>query len=230
MPGSVDPSAPNIQTLWANKIGGWNSDGLALFVNSYNTSDQQLRLETGNGTIGTTANTASGAVSYGQWHRLSAAIDQLAGVARLLHVDGIDRTVSSSVQNDFGNQKELDLGRFIDNAFFFKGVLDEVRIEKGFRSPDWVKASWLSSVPMPPLPLPAPVNARPALSVSQTSTQAVISGFANAGYFELYETTNLAPPAVWIPVTNDTTYVTGQWQVIIPVDLTDSARFFRLQQ
>jgi len=147
-----------------------------------------------------------------------------------LDLDRIDRTVSPSVQNDFGNQNELDLGRFINNAFFFKGVLDEVRIEKGFRSLDWVKASWLTVSSNATFTALAPVNARPALSVSQTSTEAVISWPANAGYFELYETTNLAPPAVWIPVTNDTTYVTGQWQVIIPADLTDTARFFRLQQ
>ena len=44
---AVDPTASNIRALWANKGGGWNSDGFALFINGYNTSDQKLLLETG---------------------------------------------------------------------------------------------------------------------------------------------------------------------------------------
>ncbi|HWI56181.1 MAG TPA: DUF2341 domain-containing protein, partial [Bacillota bacterium] len=79
----LDATANNIQTVWANKGGGWNANGFALYINSYNTADQKLLLETGNGTSGATAATLANVVPPGQWHRVSAAIDEASGVARL---------------------------------------------------------------------------------------------------------------------------------------------------
>src|SRR4029077_5915213 len=79
----LDTTATNIQTILANKTGGWNSDGFALFVNSYQSADQKVILQTGNGTTGVTAATAAGAVPFGQWHRITASVDRLAGSARI---------------------------------------------------------------------------------------------------------------------------------------------------
>src|SRR5207253_1519713 len=83
----VDPSANSIQGMWANKPGGFSANGFALFVNSYQTNDARLILETGNGTAGASLQTGIGAVPSGQWHRITAVIDRGSGNAHL-YVDG----------------------------------------------------------------------------------------------------------------------------------------------
>jgi len=136
----LDSAATNIQTILANKAGGWNSDGFALFVNSFQTADGKVILETGNGITGMTAVTGTSALPPGQWHRVTAAVDRVGGTARL-YVDGIDHTQSSAVQPDMEYQATVNIGRFTNGTLYFKGVLDEVRIEAWMASSNWVWAS-----------------------------------------------------------------------------------------
>lgn len=49
------------------------------------------------------------------------------------------------------------------------------------------------------------------------------------GSLYLYYTPNLAPPVVWIPVTNNPVYSNNQWIVTMPVG-TNQSGFYRLQQ
>ncbi len=45
----VNPSAANIQTIWANQVGGYGSNGFSWFVDTYNTSDRITHFDSGNG-------------------------------------------------------------------------------------------------------------------------------------------------------------------------------------
>jgi hypothetical protein len=224
----VDLTASNIQMLLANKPTSFNSAGFGLFVNSYNTSDGELRLETGDGTIGLTAATGTGAVSFGAWHRLTAVVDELGGSARL-YVDGSDRTAASAIATDFPNQTGLNLGRFTNSSYYFKGALDEVRIESGKRSSNWVWASWLTVASNTALASYSAVNPQPQLSVAASGNGPLLSWPYNAGPFTLLTTTNLASPPAWVPATNSAVLVNGQWQVQLSTG--DPGRhFYRLRQ
>jgi len=224
----LDPAATNIQTLFANKPGGWNADGFALHINSYLTADQQLRLETGNGTTGTTAVSPTGAVTFNAWHLITAAIDLNAGSARL-YVDGADRTQTSTVQSDLQNAGLVNVGRFTSNNFYLKGTLDEARIRKGLVSSNWVWASWMTVSSNSAFASYSVVNPRPLLSLITTTSGSVLSWPASAGPFALYSATNLLPPSFWLPITNAASLVNGQWLVPL-APATGDSRFFRLHQ
>ena len=223
---SVAPSASNIQTVWASKAGGFTSAGLGLYVNSFQTDDQELRLETSDGAAGQVAASAGGAVSSGQWHLLTAVVDRTGGAAHL-YVDGTDATQSGPVQTDFPIQSDVNLGRFTNGSFYFNGAMDEVRIANGARSSNWVWASWMNVVSNTTFASYSAINPRPLLSAAISASGPALTWPASAGIFTLYFATNLTPPVTWMPATNSPVFVNGQWQVMPGAG--GGSVFYRLQ-
>jgi hypothetical protein len=230
-------TASNIQTVWANKAGG-SSNGFALYVNNYNSSDRSLVFESANGTTLTKAYTSSNAVSFGQWHWVSAVVDCGAGTANL-YVDGVNRTANSSLQSGFSTQLPVNLSRFATNsgtAFSFNGLMDEARIESVARPASWVWATWMTSASNSTLASCSSVTrSQPLLSLVTTITTggaALVFNWPSSVGFALYTTTNLAPPAVWSLVTNQaslaTSNIAAQWQVTLPPG-SSPAGYYRLQ-
>jgi Concanavalin A-like lectin/glucanases superfamily/Domain of unknown function (DUF2341) len=222
----IDPTATSIQTILANKSGGWNMNGFAFYVNSYQTTDQKLILETGNGTTGQNASTIANVVTPGQWHHVAAVVDELSGTARLF-VDGTDYTQNNSVTTDFLNQGVINLGRFTNSSLYFKGAMDEVRIEAGTWSSNWIWSASMNATSSQTFVNYSSVNPRPVLSVGSLGNNATLTWPTSAGAVILYTTTNLAPSAIWTPVTNQPVLVEDQWQIQLPNIGTSS--FYRLQ-
>ena len=224
----VDPAATGIQTICANKPGGWNTDGFALYVNTYLTSDHKLLFETGDGTNGQVAASAANLVSLGVWHQAIAVVNKDTSSARL-YLDGADQTQSSSLQADFNNQARLQLGRFTDGSSYFKGTLDEVRVEQGVPSPDWIWANWMTAAQNQNLASYAAVNLQPAfLSVSMVATGVVANWTTSGVGLVLYAATNLVSPTLWMQISNLPALIGGQWQMDLSSD-TNGPRFFRLE-
>jgi hypothetical protein len=224
----VDPSANSIQTIWANKPGGWNTAGFSLYVNSYNTSDEKLILETGDGVNGLNASTAANVVTPGAWHRVTAVVDETAGNARL-YVDGTDYTQTSTIDNAFPNQTGINLGRFTNSAFYFKGMMDEVRIESGKRSSNWVWAAWMNVVSNTTLANYSGIaQPSPALSIGGSNNGGTLLSWPATGVgFALYTATNLVS-ADWTLATNQPVMTNNQWQISLPPD-SAPGRYYRLQ-
>lgn len=224
----VDPAGADIQTICANKPGGWNTDGFALYVNTYQTSDHKLLFESGDGTNGQLAATAANLVTPGVWHQVAAVVDKNANSVRL-YLDGVDQTQVSALQADFNSQAQLELGRFTDGSYYFKGGLDEVRLEQGMRSPDWIWEGWVTAGQNQTLANYAQVNLQPALlSVSMLSTGLVANWAASGVGLVLHTATNLVSPTLWTRVTNLPSLIAGQWQITFPSN-TNATRFFRLE-
>jgi hypothetical protein len=225
----VDPAANSIQTIWANKPGGWNSAGFSLYVNSYNTSDEKLILETGDGVNGVNASTVANVVTPGQWHRVTAVVDE-AGASVRLYVDGVDYTQNSTINGAFPNQTGINLGRFTNNAFLFKGALDEVRIEAGTHSSNWVWAAWMNVVSNTTLANYTSVTqAVPALSFGGSGNGGTLLSWPASGVgFALYSATNLTPPVVWTLATNQAAFSNNQWQIALPQN-SGASLYYRLQ-
>ncbi len=139
----VDNTANNIQTLFSSKAGGYSTDGLALYVNAWQTRDKRLALETGDGAQGITASTATNLVSFGQWHHVAVVVNRAAATARF-YVDGLEPAQSHGILGSFGNQRGLQVGRFTDGTLCLKGLLDEVRVATQARSSNWIWASWMT--------------------------------------------------------------------------------------
>jgi hypothetical protein len=224
----IDNTATNIQTIWANKPGGWNSAGFALFIDSFNTADKKLILETGDGTTGLTADTATGAVSFGAWHHIAAVVDRTGGSSHL-YVDGSERTATGSILPALNNQANLNLGRFTNSTSYFKGVLDEVRIESATRSSNWIWASSMTASANTTLASYSTVTQQPpSISFSSDVTGLHFVWPGSAMGFSLYTATNLTAPILWSPATNQPTLISNQWQLSIP-DTTGPSHFYRLQ-
>ncbi len=219
-------SATNIQTIWANGPGGWNSDGIALFVNAYNTANQSLLLQDGDGVNGDSINSANNIVTPGVWHCVAATVNRTAGTGQL-YVDGVS-VANGSVVTDFANTSGLDFGRFTNSVYYFDGSLDEARIASGVCSSNWIWATWLNVASNSVFTSSSAVNLSPMLSYSNSTAGLFLTWPAASGVFVVYTATNLTPPAIWLPATNAATYNNGQWQSLIPLP-TNGSQFYRLQ-
>jgi hypothetical protein len=223
----LNSAETNIQTIWANKPGGWNSAGVALYVNTYNTKDGKLFLETGDGVTGLDAESAAGAVGAGQWHFVAAAVNETAGTAQL-YVDGTNCTASGSIVTDFPNQTAMNLGRITNNAYYFNGVLDETRIQSGAQSANWLSASWATVVSNATFEsYSAVAQQTPALTVGLVGAGTSLSWGGSGVGFALYTATNLLAP-VWLLATNQPVFSNNQWQVTLPAS-GDNGCFYRLK-
>lgn len=164
----------------------------------------------------------------GVWHHVAAVVDKLNASVRL-YVDGVDQTQTSALQPDFNSQAELNLGRFADGSFMFKGSMDEIRIEQEARSSDWIWASWLSVAQNQAMASYSPVALQPAcLSLSASGTAVDASWAATGVGLVLYVATNLGSPTLWTRIPDLPALVTSQWQIGLRL-MTNGPQFFRLK-
>ena len=225
---NVAANAFDIQTVWANQPAGYGSPGFAWFVNTYKTNNQKLDFASGDGVNGNESTTAAGAVSFGQWHLLTASVNRTKGSVEF-YVDGADLGGSTAVVTDLPIQATVNLGRFTNGSFCFNGTLDEARIGVGTCSSNWVWASWMNVASNTAFASPSPVTRQaPTVGLAAGAGGLVISWPATGVGYALYTGTNLVPPVVWDLATNAPALVNNQWQISLPPD-DNVARFYRLQ-
>ncbi len=236
---NMAPSASNIQGIWASKAGG-NSSGFGLFVNSYQTSDGKLILETGNGNGPVpTMSTATGTVGAGQWHFVTAAIDREAPTAHLF-VDGTPVAASGSVQFDFGTNNDVNLGHLVGGAFPINGLMDEARIQSGTNSANWVWASWMTVAQTTNLESYSMItstvtNAPMAVTINVKFTAGNVTmsgagGSAGATYYVIGSTNLALPLSQWTVLSTNTFDGSGNFNVSLPVDTTKRTQFLRIKE
>lgn len=217
--------ASNIQTIFANKPGGWNTDGFGLYVNTYNTADQRLLFEDGDGSNGQTLSSSAGVMKPGVWHSVAASVNETLGSAQL-YVDGTNVAGGATVP-DFANNSPLDFGRFTNNVYYFAGAMDEARIASGLCSSNWIWASWMNATSNGIFNSASAVNPSPVIGVTNSNNMTIVDWPQSAGVFVLYTSTDLSTGS-WTPATNAVSYSGGQWQAAIVPSAT-GAQFFRLQ-
>ncbi len=217
----------NIQTLWANQVGGYGANGFSWFVDSYNTADRIMHADSGNGAGGGADPTGSTTVTNSQWHYVAAAYSQ-PNSSVSMYLDGKLIGTGSAVSN-FGLTNNLYLGAFLNPTYQFKGQIDEARIQCGIASSNWVSASYQSVVSNATLQTYSTVNRQsPDLTYGGSNNPTLLTWPASGVGFGLYTTTNLTPPVAWTLATNQVLFTNNQWQASIPPG-SDMARFYRLQ-
>ena len=226
---NVSPTAPaQIQTIWANQKGGFGSAGFAWFVNTFNNSDHKIDFASGDGVNGNESTTAANAITFGAWHHVAVSVNRTNGTADFF-VDGLQAASSSAIVPTFANDADLNFGRFTNATLWFKGVMDETRIETGTRSSNWV---WASSMTAASNALFSAASALqrslPTLSVTANAGRLSLNWPASGVGFALYTATNLLPPIAWILATNQPSLTGTQWQISLPIQ-PSGAQFFRLQ-
>ena len=228
---NVNPASLQENTLFANKNGGWTDSGFSFFVNSWNKGDGVVEFDSVGIPVGShnaTAVTPAGAVSFGQWHLVTAVVDCTANTVRL-YVDGVDRTSTSTVGAGIQTTNTLRVGSHLSNGCYVNGSLDEARIENGARSPNWVWAAYMNVLSNATFSSYAAVTQQvPSLSVASGAGGLVLSWPASGVGFAVGSATNLAPPVRWTPIPSSPSLLNSRWQLILPTD-SFSTWFYRLQ-
>jgi hypothetical protein len=138
----VNASATNIQTIWANQVGGYGANGFSWFVDTYNTADRITHFDSGNGTGSGADPTGSTTVSTGQWQFVVATWNQDTATVNN-YLDG-NLNGSGTAVATFGLTNQLNLGAFVNSVYQFNGDMDEARIQSGVASTSWIEANYLN--------------------------------------------------------------------------------------
>jgi hypothetical protein len=224
----LDRSATNIQTVLANKLPGSTTSGFALFINSYQTADGKVILETGNGGAGAVAATGTGQVPVDQWTHVATVIDRSAGTARL-YVNGMDRTVTSNVHTGFNIATNVLFGRFAGSGYPFRGTMDEVRIRAGLSSAGVIRAEAKSiSSSDPFLSYESVSRDRPAVGAIVEDSAVTLRWPASGVGYIVQTCTNLGTDAVWVQATNQPSLSGTNWEVRLSPGQSAQS-FFRLR-
>ncbi len=120
----------SMQTLLFSRPEGSTTSSIHLHANTWQTTDRKLILVTGSGTSTTTLASAAGAVPFGEWVHIAAAVNRAGGTAKL-YVNGI-QVASGAVRSDFSNNLPLWIGSMGGGQFTqnLQGHCEELRVDR----------------------------------------------------------------------------------------------------
>jgi hypothetical protein len=116
----------SLRTIVANSGSGATTDGFRIMVNTYNTTDRKIILETGNGSQVAHAETPLSTFVFNGWNHVAIVADQTTGQARI-YFNGSDMTSLSSMLTNFSTNRTIRLGQMTNGAGVMPGNLDDTR-------------------------------------------------------------------------------------------------------
>ncbi|MEO5804745.1 MAG: LamG-like jellyroll fold domain-containing protein, partial [Verrucomicrobiota bacterium] len=122
----ISSVATNIQTLAANSAGGNSANGFRFFVNTYQTANRKILIETGNGSSSASFSSATNIFDLDQWNHVAFVANRAAGTGQIFYRG--TQVASGTVRTDFATNSSVVLGAFANGTFPLKGNLDDVRI------------------------------------------------------------------------------------------------------
>ncbi len=130
-----------IKTVFSNSLSGLPVPGCRLFVNTDATQDRKIIFETSSGAANASASTNINQITAQTWTHVAVKVDRAAGGAKIF-VDGVDRTVTGTIRNDFlTTTLSSEIAR-MGNEFTWIGRLDEVELASELRSDEWIATSF----------------------------------------------------------------------------------------
>ena len=125
---NLNPDGKNGQVILANKHGGPNKDGFALYVNKWDTNDRSVVLETGNGSAPNGVQfTSPAVVAPGKWQHIGLVYSRPSKSVRV-YVNGVEVPTSSQIRHDFSTKLPAHFGNFPNGGGPLNGMLDDLRI------------------------------------------------------------------------------------------------------
>lgn len=131
-----NPIQPSINTIMANVGTQEESNGFKLGINHWETSDQSVVIEVGDGATGGKWITAPGLIQPGNWYHLAFVIDKPNQVLKIYY-NGVQAPLSftsdegftiNQFNYDFSTSGPFTIGAFPDESYYFKGHLDDMRV------------------------------------------------------------------------------------------------------
>ncbi|CAB4123183.1 Concanavalin A-like lectin/glucanases superfamily [uncultured Caudovirales phage] len=109
-------TAGSCSTILSNIYNGATSNGFKFFINTFQTSDRTIQIETGNGSLGQSTISASGSITYSTWNHVVAVLNKTAGTGTI-YLNGSLLT-SGSIRTDLSSNNILYVGTAISNPNF----------------------------------------------------------------------------------------------------------------
>jgi len=139
-----NPIRNSINTIMANANTGESANGFKLCINRWNTSDESVVLEVGDGLYGGKWITPTGLIQPGSWYHLAFVIDQpnqlmkiyYNGAEAPLHFASDEGRLQANFRYDFKTSGPFLVGTFPGNSYPFKGHLDDMRVYNRVLSDD----------------------------------------------------------------------------------------------
>jgi len=136
-----NPIQDSINTVMANAGTGEATNGFKLCINRWETSDQSVVIEVGNGTTGGKWVTAPGLIQPGSWYHLAFVIDQTNQLLKIyyngaqapLTFASDERFAPEDFAYNFNTAGPFTIGSFpalegFEPIWGFKGHLDDMRV------------------------------------------------------------------------------------------------------
>jgi hypothetical protein len=121
------PSGANsVRTIAANSTSGFNTTGFRFFVNTFNSSDGKLILETGNGIQSASLSAPIGTIAFDRWQHVAFTVNRTTGAATLYR-NG-QPVASGTVRTDFNNNATLHLAAMSGGTNSLRGTMDDARL------------------------------------------------------------------------------------------------------
>jgi len=117
-------SAGTIRTLFGNTAAGGTADGITCFLNGWNTSDNKMYIEYGNGSSGTTINSDTNTITNGVWQSVTFNYDKGNNTASLYNNTTLFASDTSVTINSDLN-RAFRMGRFAEggNPYWYPGLI-----------------------------------------------------------------------------------------------------------
>ena len=131
-----NPIQDSINTIMSNTDTGEGANGFKLCINRWDTSDESLVIEVGDGANGGKWMTAPGLIQPGSWYHLAFVIDQPNQTMKIYY-NGMESPLSfasdegrqqQDFRYDFKTSGPFLIGSFFGNSYGFKGHLDDMRV------------------------------------------------------------------------------------------------------
>ena len=131
-----NPIQSSINTVMSNVDTQEESNGFKLCINRWNTSDQSVVIEVGDGSTGGKWTTAPGLIQPGSWYHLAFVIDQPNQVMKIYY-NGAQSPLSFASDEGFTLQQfdynfnttgPFTIGSFPSGSYGFNGHLDDMRV------------------------------------------------------------------------------------------------------
>ncbi len=123
----VNPSSrTNIHTFIANTESGGSSNGFKVFMNTWNTNDRIIRVETGNGALTASTFTPSNTMISGQWQYVFVSISRITSTASI-YLNG-SLVTSGSVRPDFNTNSSYLIGSMTNDNWYFQGGMGQFHV------------------------------------------------------------------------------------------------------
>jgi len=120
------PGETNLQPLFANANAGGTVNGFRVFVNTWQTDNRRILIETANGTDRGNLAAPVGQFELDQWNHVAVTFNRSGGTAQIYY-NGT-QVASGSIRPDFNRAGQVAVGAMLNGAYPTRGKFDDVRI------------------------------------------------------------------------------------------------------